>query len=61
MGGSVAAGYDLPRSLHTCDKLSAGDAFNCTGGVFMENHQSSYGVRSRWLKDNACYQGASIE
>src|SRR5262245_25454773 len=49
-GLMIYTGYDLPVSLHTCDKLQDGDALSCTGGVFMENYQSSYGVRSRWLK-----------
>ena len=48
----IYSGYDLPASLKTCDKLSNGwDAMSCTGGVFMENYQSSYGVKSRWLRD----------
>jgi cytochrome c553 len=52
-GLMIYTGYDLPLSLHTCDKLSTEwDAISCTGGVFMENYQSSYGVKSRWLKDN---------
>ena len=29
----------------------AGTRPRCTGGVFMENYQSSYGVTSRWLKN----------
>jgi mono/diheme cytochrome c family protein len=50
-GLMIYTGYDLPVSLHTCDKLSnQWDATGCTGGVFMENYQSSYGVTSRWLK-----------
>jgi mono/diheme cytochrome c family protein len=50
-GLMIYTGYDLPVSLHTCDKLSNDwDATGCTGGVFMENYQSSYGVTSRWLK-----------
>jgi cytochrome c553 len=52
-GLMIYTGYDLPTSLRTCDKLSNGwDATSCTGGVFMENYQSSYGVKSRWLKNN---------
>ena len=48
----IYIGYDLPLSLHTCDKLASGwDATGCTGGVFMENYQSSYGVISHWLKE----------
>src|SRR5262245_3663844 len=53
-GLMIYTGYDLPLSLHTCDKLANGwDATGCTGGVFMENYQSSYGVTSRWLKQKA--------
>jgi cytochrome c553 len=52
-GLMIYTGYDLPLSLHTCDKLqNAWDGTSCTGGVFMENYQSSYGVQSRWLKNN---------
>ena len=52
-GLMIYTGYDLPASLHTCDKLSSQwDATGCTGGVFMENYQSSYGVTSRWVKKN---------
>ena len=49
-GLMIYTGYDLPVSLHTCDKLQEEDRLSCTGGVFMENYQSSYGVTSRWLK-----------
>jgi cytochrome c553 len=49
-GLMIYTGYDLPLSLHTCDKLQQGDSLSCTGGVFMENYQSSYGITSRWLK-----------
>ena len=49
-GLMIYTGYDLPLSLHTCDKLQQGDPLSCTGGVFMENYQSSYGITSRWLK-----------
>ena len=52
----IYSGYDLPASLKTCDKLSNGwDATSCTGGVFMENYQSSYGVKSRWLRKDLIY------
>jgi mono/diheme cytochrome c family protein len=45
--------YDLPRSLRICDALDGSwDQVSCTGGVFMENISSSYGVKSRWLKDD---------
>jgi mono/diheme cytochrome c family protein len=52
-GLMIYTGYDLPMSLHTCDKLATEwDAISCTGGVFMENYQSSYGITSKWLKNN---------
>ena len=52
-GLMIYTGYDLPTSLKTCDKLANGwDAVSCSGGVFMENYQASYGVKSRWLRDN---------
>ena len=52
-GLMIYTGYDLPLSLHTCDKLQdSWDATSCTGGVFMENYQSSYGIKSTWLKNN---------
>jgi cytochrome c553 len=52
-GLMIYTGYDLPLSLKTCNKLaSEWDQRSCTGGVFMENIQSSYGVKSRWLKAN---------
>ena len=49
--------YDLPAALNLCHQLTTDfDQVSCTGGVFMENQQSSYGIRSRWLrKDNLLY------
>jgi mono/diheme cytochrome c family protein len=45
--------YDMPRSLKVCDRLNGNwDQTSCTGGVFMENLSSSYGVKSKWLKDD---------
>jgi hypothetical protein len=45
--------YDMPQSLRVCDGLpNRFDAVSCTGGVFMENATSSYGIKSRWLKDD---------
>jgi mono/diheme cytochrome c family protein len=45
--------YDMPRSLKVCDALKGSwDQTSCTGGIFMENLSSSYGVKSKWLKDN---------
>jgi mono/diheme cytochrome c family protein len=49
--------YDLPDALDLCHGLKTSfDRISCTGGVFMENQQSSYGVKSTWLKeDNLLY------
>ncbi len=50
-GLMIYSGYDLPQSLHTCDELRTGFArVSCSGGVFMENFNSSYGVKSRYLR-----------
>lgn len=52
-GLMIYTGYNLPRSLRVCDsQTSSWDQTACTGGVFMENLQSSYGVKSKWLRDN---------
>jgi mono/diheme cytochrome c family protein len=52
-GLMIHTSYDLPRSLETCDRLvSSWDQTACTGGVFMENISSSYGIRSKWLRDD---------
>ena len=53
-GSMIYTGYDLPLSLHTCDKLqTSGTSLSCTGGVFMENILSRRtAITSRWLKDD---------
>jgi mono/diheme cytochrome c family protein len=52
-GLMIYTGYDLPRSLETCDGLATSwDQTSCTGGVFMENLSSSYGITSKWLRDD---------
>ncbi|MDQ3875577.1 MAG: hypothetical protein M3322_08560 [Actinomycetota bacterium] len=52
-GLMIHTGYNLPFSLSVCDRLAtAWDQTSCTGGVFMENINSSYGVKSPWLKDD---------
>jgi hypothetical protein len=52
-GLMITSSYDLPFSLSVCDRLStAWDQVSCTGGVFMENISSSYGFKSRWLRDD---------
>jgi cytochrome c553 len=43
--------YDLPGALRLCHRLATDfDRVSCSGGVFMENQQSSYGITSPWLK-----------
>ncbi len=52
-GLMIYTGYDLPDSLKTCDNLRTGfDRVSCSGGVFMENFNSSYGVKSKYLRRN---------
>ena len=52
-GLMIYTGYDLPGSLRTCDDLRNGfDRVSCSGGVFMENFNSSYGVTSKYLRRN---------
>jgi len=52
-GLMIYTGYDLPGSLKTCDELRTGfDRVSCSGGVFMENFNSSYGVTSKYLRSN---------
>jgi cytochrome c553 len=50
-GLMIYTGYNLPGSLKTCDDLRTGfDRVSCSGGVFMENFNSSYGVTSKYLR-----------
>ena len=52
-GLMIHTGLDLPLSLSICERLpTAWDQTSCDGGVFMENFSSSYGVKSRFLRDN---------
>jgi len=52
-GLMIQTGYDLPTALAVCRSLqSRWDDVSCTGGVFMENGSTVYGMRSRWLRDN---------
>jgi|GEM_PF-1032609 len=52
-GLMIYTGYDLPGSLKTCDSLATGfDKISCSGGVYMENFNSSYGVTSKYLRKN---------
>jgi mono/diheme cytochrome c family protein len=44
---------DLPAALKLCHRLADDfDRVSCTGGVFMENQQPSFGGRSKWLRDD---------
>ena len=50
-GLMIYTGYDLPLSLTTCKSLGTEfDKISCSGGVFMENFSSSYGVTSKYLR-----------
>jgi len=50
-GLMIYTGYNLPLALRTCDHLqTTWDQSSCTGGVFMENLQSSLGITSPWVK-----------
>jgi hypothetical protein len=50
-GLMIYSGYDLPWALATCDRLAdSWEQTSCTGGVFMENISSSYGVTSKWVR-----------
>ena len=52
-GLMIHTGLDLRLSLSICEKLdTAWDQTSCDGGVFMENFSSSYGVKSRFLRDD---------
>ena len=52
-GLMIHTGYDLTESLRVCDLLTTDwDRTSCHAGVFMENVSSSYGVKSRWLRDD---------
>jgi hypothetical protein len=52
-GLMLYSSYELPEALDLCHRLRTDfDQISCTGGVFMENQQSSYGLRSKWLRDD---------
>jgi hypothetical protein len=51
-GLMIQTGFDVPTALSVCGRLETRwDEVTCTGGVFMENGSTVYGLRSRWLKD----------
>ena len=56
-GVMLYTGYDLPLSLNMCHELATEfDQVSCSGGVFMENLSSSFGIKSRWVReDNLLY------
>jgi cytochrome c553 len=44
--------YDLPQALGFCHQLRTEfDQVSCSGGVFMENQSSSFGLRTKWLSN----------
>jgi hypothetical protein len=50
-GLMIQTGYDLPMALAVCGALQTRwDEVSCTGGAFMENGSTVYGLRSQWLK-----------
>ena len=52
-GLMIATGLNLPVSLDVCARLDRWwDRDACRGGAFMENISSSYGFKSRFLKDD---------
>ena len=52
-GLMIATGLNLPVSLAVCARLDRWwDRDACRGGAFMENISSSYGFKSRFLKDD---------
>ena len=52
-GLMITTGLQLPLALDVCRQLARRwDRDACKSGVFMENNQSSYGFRSRWLRDD---------
>lgn len=52
-GLMLYTGYELPLALKLCHGLQTEfDQTSCSGGVFMENLSSSFGLKSRWLRKN---------
>jgi hypothetical protein len=51
-GLMIQTGYDLPTALAVCAALpTRWDHLTCSNGVFMENADTRFGFRSRWLDD----------
>ena len=52
-GLMIRSGLNLPYSLEMCTRLATPwEQTSCDGGVFMENFNTSYGVKSRFVKDD---------
>jgi mono/diheme cytochrome c family protein len=52
-GLMLYTGLELPIALRLCHQLETDfDQVSCSGGVFMENLSSSFGLKTRWLKDS---------
>jgi len=52
-GLMIKTGLDLPKSLKHCEGLATEwEQVSCDGGVFMENFNTSYGVTSRYVRDD---------
>jgi hypothetical protein len=65
-GLMIQTGYDLPTALSLCAGLATRwDHLTCSNGVFMENSNTSFGVRSRWIDDSdplyPCDEVASLD
>lgn len=56
-GLMIQTGYDLPTALALCAGLpTRWDHLTCSNGVFMENADTRFGFRSRWLdEEDALY------
>ena len=51
-GLMLYTGLDLPKALDYCHQLNTEfDKVACSGGVFMENQSSSFGLRTTWLSN----------
>ena len=52
-GLMIQTGYDLPLALSVCARIGTGwDRKACSSGAFMENVNTRFGYRSRWLSDD---------
>ncbi len=48
-GLMLYTGLDLPKALSYCHELPEAESIMCSGGIFMENQSSSFGLHSKWL------------